>query len=49
MFGEIVEGLDEILQAFNEAICDEEHRPYQVIISLYFLVYRYRDPIWILI
>ena len=37
VFGEIVEGLDEILTAFNETICDEEHRPYQVKQDLSFL------------
>jgi hypothetical protein len=38
VFGEIVEGLDEILSAFNEAICDEEHRPYQVQQDMMFFV-----------
>ena len=30
VFGEIVEGLDDILKMFNETICDEQNRPYQV-------------------
>ncbi len=29
VFGEVVEGLDEIAKVFNETICDGEHRPYQ--------------------
>jgi hypothetical protein len=33
VFGEIVEGLDEILKTFNETICDEDHRPYQVTVD----------------
>ena len=28
VFGEVVEGFD-VLDKINEAICDEEHRPYQ--------------------
>ncbi len=29
VFGEVVEGLEEIVQTFNETICDTESRPYQ--------------------
>ena len=29
VFGEVVEGLDEVVQVFNETICDSSHRPYQ--------------------
>ena len=28
MFGEVVEGF-EVLDKINEAICDDQHRPYQ--------------------
>merc|ERR1711976_356833 len=29
VFGEVVEGLDEVAQVFNKTICDSGHRPYQ--------------------
>ena len=29
VFGEVVEGLEEIVQTFNETICDSENIPYQ--------------------
>ena len=29
VFGEVVEGMDEIVQIFNETICDSDNIPYQ--------------------
>ena len=29
VFGEVVEGMDDMIQVLNETICDGDHRPYQ--------------------
>lgn len=46
VFGEIVEGLDEIVQTFNETICDQENRPYQDIRITHMIVLEdpFEDP-----
>ncbi len=46
VFGEIVEGLEEISQVFNETICDTDHRPYQDIRITHTVILEdpYEDP-----
>ena len=46
VFGEIVEGSEEIIQAFNETICDGDQRPYQDIRITHMVVLEdpFEDP-----
>jgi len=46
VFGEVVEGLDEIVQVLNETICDSDHRPYQDIRITHMIVLEdpFEDP-----
>merc|ERR1712029_1320832 len=46
VFGEVVEGLDEIVQVLNETICDSDHRPYQDIRITHMIVleHPFEDP-----
>jgi len=46
VFGEVVEGLDEIVQVLNETICDSDHRPYQDIRITHIIVLEdpFEDP-----
>ena len=47
VFGEIVEGGEEILQTLNETICDSENRPYQDIRITHMVVLEdpFEDPV----